>query len=45
MKNAWAVCFGSVLCFGKFVFEFVTHPVVLLMASGALLLRLFQLFW
>lgn len=43
IKNAWAITYATALCAAKFVFEFLTHPVILLMASGALLLRIIQL--
>jgi hypothetical protein len=45
MKNLWAVTYGSAFCLAKSVFEILTHPVVLLMASGALLLRIIQIAW
>lgn len=45
MKNAWAVSYGCILCFIKFAFQLLTHPAVLLMATGAMLLRIVQIAW
>lgn len=45
IKNAWAITYATALCAAKFIWDFVTHPVILLMASGAMLLRIIQIAW
>lgn len=45
MKNAWAITYATALCAAKFIWDFVTHPVILLMATGAMMLRIIQIAW
>lgn len=45
MKRSLITVYATVFYIAKSVFDFITNPVILLMASGALLLRAAQIAW